>query len=105
MEIRFIIDTEKVSLDCACFLRMCCVEAVGRGFSISRCYRTILVNVPDWPAWLSVMWHVYAQISRGSCRDAMYTKFPFLVEFEGRLFRTFVVYDDSVGGIRYGMGE
>lgn len=105
MDIRFIIDAEKVSPDCAKFLRMCCSEAIGRGFSISRSYRTVIVHVPDWLSWLSVMWHEYAQFSRGCCGDAMYARFPFMVEYEGRIYRTFVVYDASVGGIRYGMGE
>lgn len=65
----------------------------------------MVVDVPDWLSWLSVMWCVYATFSKGSLEGVMRHRYQFLVEFDYRLYRTFVVYDVESCGLRYGMGE
>lgn len=77
--------------------------AIERRYSVSRRNGLWHVVVPDWPAWLSCLWHAWAELSRGSYADAMLRHYVFTVTMDDGWHGCVEVwYDMNTGGVHYG---
>lgn len=105
MKVEFLLNAWRDAADRSALLACSLAYAKARGLVVSSDGLWASVDVDSFQQWLGCMYAAFAEFSHGCHPDAMRFRYPVLVHYDGRIYRTRVWFDETVRGVRYGVAE